>query len=140
MLGTIWNFWKVWIPPTLLRITNNETLYFEQHTVLYSKSSRAIYPKHNSVYMPIPKCYLCSTLCNNLDGRRILKRISSVQFSCLVVSDSLWPHESQHARPPCPSPTPRVHSDSVHWVSDAIQPSHPLSSPSPKLTIDILII
>ena len=38
--------------------------------------------------------------------------ISSVQFSCSVVSDSLWPHESQHARPPCPSPTPGVHSDS----------------------------
>ena len=39
-------------------------------------------------------------------------RISSVQFSHSVVSDSLRPHESQHARPPCPSPTPRVHSDS----------------------------
>jgi len=37
---------------------------------------------------------------------------SSVQFSCSVMSDSLPPHESQHARPPCPSPTPRVHSDS----------------------------
>ena len=37
---------------------------------------------------------------------------SSVQFSCSVVSDSLRPHESQHARPPCPSPTPGVHSDS----------------------------
>ena len=37
---------------------------------------------------------------------------SSVQFSCSVVSDSLRPHESQHARPSCPSPTPRVHSDS----------------------------
>ena len=34
--------------------------------------------------------------------------ISSVQFSSSVVSDSLRPHESQHARPPCPSPTPRV--------------------------------
>ena len=34
---------------------------------------------------------------------------SSVQFSLSVVSDSLWPHELQHARPPCPSPTPRVH-------------------------------
>ena len=39
--------------------------------------------------------------------------LSSVQFSRSVVSDSLWPHESQHARPPCPSPTPRVHSDSL---------------------------
>ena len=37
---------------------------------------------------------------------------SSVQFSCSVVSDSLGPHESQQARPPCPSPTPGVHSDS----------------------------
>ena len=36
----------------------------------------------------------------------------SVQFSCSVVSGSLRPHELQHARPPCPSPTPRVHSDS----------------------------
>ena len=34
---------------------------------------------------------------------------SSVQFSHSVVSDSLWPHELQHARPPCPSPTPGVH-------------------------------
>ena len=38
--------------------------------------------------------------------------VSSVQFTCLVVSDSLRPHESQHARTPCPSPTPRVHPDS----------------------------
>ena len=38
--------------------------------------------------------------------------LSSVQFSRSVVSDSLPPHESQHARPPGPSPTPRVHSDS----------------------------
>ena len=36
----------------------------------------------------------------------------SVQFSYSVVSDSLRPHESQHARPPCPSPIPRVHSNS----------------------------
>ena len=35
--------------------------------------------------------------------------ISSLQFSCSVVSNSLWPHGLQHARPPCPSPTPRVH-------------------------------
>ena len=39
-------------------------------------------------------------------------RFSSVQFSRSVVSDSLRSHESQHARPPCPSPTPGVHSDS----------------------------
>ena len=38
--------------------------------------------------------------------------IRSDQISRSVVSDSLRPHESQHARPPCPSPTPRVHSNS----------------------------
>ena len=37
---------------------------------------------------------------------------SSVQFSCSVASDSLQLHESQHARPPCPSPTRGIHSDS----------------------------
>ena len=36
-------------------------------------------------------------------------QFSSVQFSRSVVSDSLWPHEPQHARPTCPSPTPGVH-------------------------------
>ena len=50
----------------------------------------------------------------------------SVQFSCSVVSDSLRPHESQHARPPCPPPTPRVHSDSrpsSQWCHPAISSS-----------------
>ena len=48
---------------------------------------------------------------------------SSVQFNCSVMSDSLWPHESQHARPPCLSPTPRVHLDSrpsSQWCHPAI--------------------
>ena len=47
------------------------------------------------------------------------------------VSDSLRPHKPQHARPPCPSSTPGVYPNSCHWVGDAIQPSHPLSFPSP---------
>ena len=54
--------------------------------------------------------------------------IYSVQFSHSVMSDSLWPHESQHARPPCPSPLPEFTQTHVHRVSDAIQPSHPLLS------------
>ena len=53
-----------------------------------------------------------------------------VQFSRSVVSDSLRPHESQHTRPPCPSPTPGVYSNACPLIGDAIQPSHPLSSPS----------
>ena len=49
-----------------------------------------------------------------------------VQFSRSVVSDSLRPHESQHARPPCPSPTPGVHSNSCPqswWCHPAISSS-----------------
>ena len=44
------------------------------------------------------------------------------------MSDSLRPHESQHTRPPCPSPLPEFTQTHVHQVSDAIQPSHPLST------------
>ena len=53
-------------------------------------------------------------------------QFSSVQFSRSVVSDSLRPHELQHARPPCPSPTPGVHSDSrpsSQWCHPAISSS-----------------
>ena len=42
----------------------------------------------------------------------LLSRFSSVHFSRSVVSNSLRPHELQHTRPPCPSPTPKVHPDS----------------------------
>ena len=48
------------------------------------------------------------------------------QFSRSVVSDSLWPHESQHARPPCPSPTPGVHTNSCalsRWCHPTISSS-----------------
>ena len=59
----------------------------------------------------------------------IIFYFSSVQFSRSVVSDSLQPHESQHARPPCPSSTPGVHSDSCassRWCHPAFILCHPL--------------
>ena len=60
-------------------------------------------------------------------GKPLLKhQFSSVQFSHSVVSDSLWPHELQHTRPPCPSPTPGVHSNShplSQWCHPAISSS-----------------
>ena len=60
-----------------------------------------------------------------VDGETV-RDYFSVQFSRSVVSDSLRPHELQHTRPPCPSPTPRVHPDpcpSSRW-------SHPTISSS----------
>ena len=69
---------------------------------------------------------------------------ASVQFSHSVVSDSLRSHESQHARPPCPSPTPGVYSNSCpssRWchpaISSSVVPfssclqSHPMSGSFP---------
>ena len=62
---------------------------------------------------------------------------SSVQFSCSVMSDSLRPHEPQHARPPCPSPIPRVYSNSCpssRWCHPVISSSvFPFSSCSQSL-------
>ena len=64
-------------------------------------------------------------------------KLHSVQFSCSVVSDSLRPHELQHARPSCPSPTPGVHSNSCPsslWCPPAISSSVvPFSSCSQSL-------
>ena len=59
----------------------------------------------------------------------------SVQFGHSVVSDSLWPHEPQHARPPCPSPTPRVYPKSCplsRWCHPTISSSVVPFSPCPQ--------
>ena len=86
----------------------------------------------------------CPTFCNPLDYSppallsmrffqatilewvAISSPFSSVQFSHSVMPDSLQPHESQPARPPCPSPTPRVHPNScasIQWCHPAISSS-----------------
>ena len=55
-----------------------------------------------------------------------LVQFSSVQFSHSVIFDSLWPHELQHTRPPCPSPTSGVHPNSCplsHWCHSTISSS-----------------
>ena len=62
-------------------------------------------------------------------------QLFTVQFSCLVVSDSLRHHELQHARPPCQSPTPGVHSNSCplsRWCHPAISSSVISFSSSPQ--------
>ena len=58
-----------------------------------------------------------------------------IQFSCSVMSDPLWPHESQHARPPCPSPTPGVYPNpcpSSGWCHPTISSSVVPFSSSPQ--------
>ena len=57
-----------------------------------------------------------ASLTLNIKGTKIMAsgpiQFSSVQFSCSVMSNSLQPHEPQQAKPPCPSPIPRVHPNS----------------------------
>ena len=56
-------------------------------------------------------------------------------FSHLVVSNSLRPHGLQYTWLPCPPPSPGAYSNSCPLSCDAIQPSHPLSSPSPAFSL-----
>ena len=94
------------------------SLYKLGHVVILSKSNWLIL---------LLKCILYTILSawvdskspshflSNFDGRKSTETLeknrntTSVQFNRSVVSDSLWPHEPQHARPPCPSPTPGVY-------------------------------
>ena len=73
------------------------------------------------------KCF--TTLCEFLLYSKVSQ--PSVQFSHTVVSDTLWPSGLQHARPPCPSPTPGVHSNSCplsQWCHPTISSVVPFSS------------
>ena len=66
--------------------------------------------------------------------RRMLRwNLLLLLFSYSVMSNSVWLHGLQDSRLPCPSPSPVFAQTHVHWVSDAIQLSHPLWSPSPPV-------
>ena len=86
---------------------------------LGEKSTRTEW-KHNRDYLgPLPSAVLVFQLLLSLEALFFIwpqgganPHNRSDQISLSVVSDSLGPHESQHARPPCPSPAPGVHSDS----------------------------
>ena len=76
----------------------------------------------------------CRTLSMGPSRQEYWSGLLEKQFVCSchsVMSDSLQPHGLQHTRLPCPSPSPGVSLTHVHWVHDATEPSHPLSSPSP---------
>ena len=81
--------------------------------------------------------YWHSSFSNNVIIFIVTMAYHSVQISRSVVSDSLRPHESQHARPPCPSPTSGVHSNSClssRWchpaISSSVVPSPSAPDPS----------
>ena len=67
----------------------------------------------------------------SFNNRKSYYLFSWVQFSCSVMTRPWRPHGMQNARPPCPSPTPKVYSNSCPWFGDDNQSSHSLSSLSP---------
>ena len=114
-------------------ILKSDWLYFLQpqmeklHTVSKNKTRSWLWLRSWTPY-----CKIQTWMEEN--GKKITRPLrfpfNSVKFSHSEVSDSLWPHGLQHARLPCPLPTPRVYSNScplIQWW----HPSHPLSSPSP---------
>ena len=139
-MGNVWNNylqtqgqtdWLMRIQRVLLRSLWKTESRLGRKLALYtlltlcSNSELPSYRLHIHEILPILKRGKKSNnSCNNEKGMKecggihkainiINIQFSSVQFSRSVVSDSLRPHESQHIRPPCPSPTPGVHSDSL---------------------------
>ena len=86
----------------------------------------------NLIVVIIPQCIHishCVLIITHGISQLHLNQFSSVHFSHSAVSDSLRLHESQHARPPCPSPTPGVHPNSCpssQWCHPAISSCHHL--------------
>ena len=103
----------------LCLLTERQVLYHQCHLgrpkclLIYINTTSLVEPckfQHWNIY---DGCFLL-TICfaSSVKLSQIHNKMISVQFSLSVVSDSLRPHESQHVRPPCPSPSPGVHPDS----------------------------
>ena len=106
--------------------------YFRQnnHSLFSALVSAFAYLHYKTCYSGLefifPDCILLWAGTSSYLLSCLLRFLHSVQFSCSVVSDSLQPHGSQHARPPCPSPAPRVYSNSrplSRWCHPTISSS-----------------
>ena len=93
--------------------------YFEFH--IPANLNFFCFPRHTAFVLSL--CVFLLAVTSPLLCFHCLFQFSSVQFSRSVMPDSLRPHELQHARPPCPSPTPRVHSNSTS-IKSVMPSSH----------------
>ena len=100
--------------------------------LLYNPSTELLFYTVMTIWYPLKS--ICSLFLSNIfimsstsaSISLVIQNFYSVQFSHSIVSDSLRPHELQHVRPPCPSPTPRVHPDSrpsSQWCHPSISSS-----------------
>ena len=97
--------------------------FFNKHILNFVKCYFYIYWTKQMIFLYSDNTVYYGDVFSNLG---IIFSSVSVQFSRSAMSDSLWPHESQHVMPPCPSPTPGVHSDSrplSQWCHPAISSS-----------------
>ena len=131
---------------------NMITIFLHPINMLLSKFLSYFYFRHSKKYRHTSDIFWVQfqiTIINKVTGifwflnvyERHAYSISSVQFRHSVMSDSLRPHESQHTRPPCQSPSPGVHSTSLpssRWCHPAISSSVvPFSSCPQFLMVNI---
>ena len=125
-----WNIWcKMWWDYSLYLLKRSKSwlfgyLCYDDNKLIWSKTDSASQRTNFMITYHLHKAYHVPDATQST--------FSSVQFSCSVMPCSLWPHEPQHARPPCPSSTPGVHSNPCpsSWWCHLTTP-HPLSCPSP---------
>ena len=112
---------KLYVTFLLIREYFILCIYSQEHSQLVIHMSLFLFLlcicsiKQSIVNYWVKNCWMLSSV-----------QFSSVHFRHSVMSDSLWPHESQHARPPCPLPTPEVHPNSCpssQWCHPAISSS-----------------
>ena len=115
------------IPVELFQILKDDAVKV-QHSICQQIWNTQQWPQDQkrSVFIPIPKKDKGKE-CSDYRTIALISHSSSVQFSSVTQSHpTLQPHESQHARPLCPSPTPGVHSNSCsssRWCHPAISSS-----------------
>ena len=115
-----------------IRVFSNESVLSTGGQSIWVSASVSVLPINIQDWFPLGLTGLISLQFNGLS--RFFSN-SSVQFTHSVMSDSLQPHESQHTRPPCPSPTPGVYSNSCPsswWCQPAISSSVVPFSSSPN--------
>ena len=129
--------WTLLPPPSLYHPSGSSQCTSPKHPVSCIERGLVTRFIYDIIHVSMPFSQIISLSPSSTEFKRLfytsvslllshIRGYCSVQFSHSVVSDSFWPHESRHTRPPCPSPTPGVHSDShpsSQWCHPAISSS-----------------
>ena len=125
--GASWGRWKARWSGKFLNNKSSNTKNFWHNITYYVSGFVLLWLKLIICFNPQNNCYVLGTI--------TMPIFSSSQFSHSAVSYSLWPHEQQEARSPCPSPTPGVYPNSCpssQWCHPTISSSAVLFSSHPQ--------